>query len=241
MYAKKEILTEYKMTYNSLKDEDISDTVKNLYLENTLLLAYNKKDVEIKDKNLVEEIITLANEVKNDEIYLTETDFTKQNNVYVNNGVFYYPKFVSGNKATYSGMNCSNNPSSNGYNNSYGYNNYFYTRLKRFVDDAKKAGHMITISSQGCRTYQTQVNYYYTMTPGRAASPGYSLHGFGIASDLEFYLPNGSVCPYGRTDSSCPSMGWAHSNASKYGLDFPLLYASYKEDWHIEPLIKSTY
>ena len=38
-----------------------------------------------------------------------------------------------------------------------------------------------------------------------------------------------------------PSMGWAHKNAYKFGLTFPLLNASYKEDWHIEPINKSTY
>ena len=97
------------------------------------------------------------------------------------------------------------------------------------------------MSTQGCRTYQTQVNYYSTMTPGRAAPPGWSLHGLGIASDLEFYNSNDSPCPSGRTDKSCPSMGWAHQNASRFGLTFPLLNASYREDWHIEPINKQKY
>ena len=62
-----------------------------------------------------------------------------------------------------------------------------------------------------------------------------------IASDLEFYHSDGSVCGYGRNDYNCPSMGWAHNNASNFGLTFPLLNASYREDWHIEPINKSGY
>ena len=138
-------------------------------------------------------------------------------------------------------MYCPNNPENEGFNNPYGYNNYFYTRLTRFVEEASKNGYKITINDQGCRSYSTQSYYYNTMTPGRAAKPGISFHGFGIASDLEFYYSNGSVCSGYRTDSSCPSMGWAHEHASEFGLTFPLLNASYREDWHIEPINKQRY
>ena len=111
----------------------------------------------------------------------------------------------------------------------------------KFIEEAWKQGYKITYSTQGCRTYDTQVYYYNTLVRGRAAYPGYSLHGFGIASDLEFYKNDGSVCPYGRNATNCPSMGWAHQNASKFGLIFPLLNASYREDWHIEPINKIKY
>ena len=244
MYASKDVIKEYRTIYYALKDEKINNNDKYAYLENILLTSYN----DISNEN------TLNNNEKDDnnnqttqikkeieDNFLKENDSTKLNNVYVQNGVFYYPKYVYGNRSTYSGTSCPSNPLKQGYNNPYGYNNYFYTRLTKFVEEASKNGYKITISTQGCRTYETQIYYYNTMTRGRAAYPGYSLHGFGIASDLEFYKSDGSVCPYGRTDYSCPSMGWAHKNAYKFGLTFPLLNASYKEDWHIEPINKSTY
>ena len=109
------------------------------------------------------------------------------------------------------------------------------------IEEANRNGYKITMSGEGCRTYNTQVYYYNTMERGRAITPGYSLHGFGIASDLEFYNLDGSICSGYRTDNSCPSMGWAHANAYKYGLTFPLLNASYREDWHIEPISKIKY
>ncbi len=246
MYANKEILTEYKANYEALNNTNLSKELKEKYLNKVLTTAYfnyNNKDKIINVsslKNNLSETKT-AKTPKTEDNILKETDSRKLNKVYVLNGTFYYPKFIYGNKATYTGMNCPSNPLKEGYNNPYGYNNYFYIRLTNFIEDAKQNGYKITISNQGCRTYQTQVNYYQTMTKGRAAAPGYSLHGLGIASDLEFYKNDGSVCPYGRTDTSCPSMGWAHQNAYKYGLTFPLLNASYKEDWHIEPISKVTY
>ncbi len=250
MYAKKEIIEEYKENYKALNDTDLSKSVKEKYLENVLVIAYsnynnkyetttNKKETLNKSLNTKDE--TVKNEIKVEDNIMKETDTRKLNSVYVKNGVFYYPKYKGGNKTTYSGMYCPTNPLNQGFNNKYGYNNYFYIRLTNMIEDAKKNGYKITISTQGCRSYQTQVNYYRTMEKGRAISPGHSMHGFGIASDLEFYDKNGKVCPYGRTDSSCPSMGWAHKNAYKYGLTFNLLYASYREDWHVEPIKTKTY
>ena len=40
-YAKKEVIHEYKLIYNNLKNENISDNVKKIYLANDLLTAYN--------------------------------------------------------------------------------------------------------------------------------------------------------------------------------------------------------
>ena len=243
MYASKDGIKEYKTPYYALKEEKIADDDKYAYLENILLTSYSNINEENtlnnKESNDNNKVTQIKNEIEDN--FLKESDSKKLNNVYVQNGVFYYPKYIYGNRSTYSGTNCPSNPLNEGYNNPYGYNNYFYTRLTKFVAEAKKNGYKITISSQGCRTYETQIYYYNTMTRGRAAYPGYSLHGFGIASDLEFYKSDGSVCPYGRTDYSCPSMGWAHKNAYKFGLTFPLLNASYKEDWHIEPISKNTY
>ena len=248
MYAKPNIVNEYNNAYNTLKNSKVSKTVKNIYLENTLVIAYNdylnsNKKEKDNNSNNDNKVLQLNQEIKENKAnnYLKETNKNKLNNVYIIDGTFYYPKYIYGNKNTYSGMTCPNDPIKEGYNNPYGYNNYFYERLTKFIDDANKNGYKITMSTQGCRTYNTQVNYYYTMERGRAAYPGYSLHGFGIASDLEFYQKDGSVCGYGRTAKNCPSMGWAHENAKNYGLVFSLLYASYKEDWHIEPINKIKY
>ena len=192
-YVNKDVFTYYKETSNSLND-NISKTIQNKYLENMLAINYNnyvdEKNKEIIDFVLGDEpnnsnIVQLSNNKTNNN-FLKENDSNKLNNVYVVDGVFYYPRYLYGNWNTYSGTSCPSNPLSEGYNNPYGYNNYFYTRLTKFIEDASKNGYKITMSSQGCRTYQTQVNYYNTMERGRAASPGYSLHGFGIASDLEF-------------------------------------------------------
>ena len=225
-YANTKTYYSYKETYKKAKNMNLDNDTIIEYLDNVLL------DNEVNDIDIID---------NNNDNYLNETDTNKQNNICVVNGIFYYPKYIYGNKNTYSGINCPSNPSNKGYNNPYGYNNYFYNRLNKFIEDASKNGYKITISTQGCRSYSTQVNYYNTMTPGRAASPGLSLHGFGIASDLEFYQSNGYICPSNRNDNSCPSMGWAHKNAEKYGLTFPLLNASYKEDWHIEPINKEKY
>lgn len=169
------------------------------------------------------------------------TDMNKQNGVYIQNGVFYKPKYKSGVSSTYSGKNCPSNPLSQGYNNKYGYNNYFYTMLENLIAGAKKAGYNLGISSQGCRSYTTQENYYKKFEKGRAARPGRSNHGWGIASDVTFYINETKKCGGSRTRSNCPGMAWVHDHAKDYGLKFPLLNASYKEDWHIEPLNLKTY
>lgn len=169
------------------------------------------------------------------------TDMNKQNQVYVKNGVFYKPKYKSGDSNTYSGKNCPSNPSSQGYNNKYGYNNYFYTMLQNLIAGAKKAGYNLDISTQGCRSYATQESYYKSMEKGRAARPGKSNHGWGIASDVTFYKNSSNRCSGSRTRENCPGMAWVHDHAADYGLHFPLLHASYKEDWHIEPINLKTY
>ncbi len=248
IYAQKEIINEYKNNLEVVNNSNLTNENKEKYMNKVLTTAYDNYSKGIKTTDLTNKIKEEINEenikaiqLNNKTNFLNETDTNKQNSVYVQNGTFYYKGYVAGNYSTYSGTNCPSDPLKQGYNNPYGYNNYFYTRLTKFIEEAGKNGYKITMSSQGCRSYQTQINYYNTMVRGRAARPGWSLHGFGIASDLEFYNQDGSICPYGRTDYSCPSMGWAHQNASKFGLTFPLLNAFYKEDWHIEPINKKTY
>ncbi|MBQ8892390.1 MAG: D-alanyl-D-alanine carboxypeptidase family protein [Bacilli bacterium] len=190
----------------------------------------------------IQENANKVNETSTGSTYSSNlTDTNKQNGVYVQNGVFYKPKYVSGNPSTYSGKNCPSNPLSQGYNNKYGYNNYFYNMLQQLIEGAKKAGYNLSISSQGCRSYATQESYYKSMEKGRAASPGRSNHGWGIASDVTFYKNASSKCGSSRTRTNCPGMAWVHDHAKDYGLHFPLLNASYKEDWHIEPINLKTY
>lgn len=167
------------------------------------------------------------------------TDLNKQNQVYVQNGTFYAPKYHEGNKDTYSGRNCPSNPLNEGYNNKHGYNNHFYTMLQNLINGAKAAGYNLSISNQGCRPYSTQLdryNKYNETQKGRFAKPGRSNHGWGIASDVTFYKNSSDKCGSSRTYKNCPGMKWVHDHAKDYGLHFPLINASYKEDWHIEPI-----
>lgn len=50
------------------------------------------------------------------------------------------------------------------------------------------------------------------------APPGHSQHNMGFAADLKYLDP--------------AATSWAHENAAKFGLNFPLG----NEDWHIEPI-----
>lgn len=120
----------------------------------------------------------------------------------------------------------------------YGYNIYFYNRLKAFVDDAKAAGHDIRMSTSEYGAWRPLSNqeYFWNCYQTKkcnngnlAAYPGRSNHGWGIASDLSY----GSG-EHGRQ----AALYWAHDNASKYGLEFPLcqnIRGYCQENWHIEP------
>ncbi len=155
------------------------------------------------------------------------TDLNKQNGVYVENGVFYKPKGTSG-------KNCppSRKATQYGYNNDYGYNNHFYDMLMALKAAANAEGYDFTPSTQGCRSYDSQVATAkkYANEKGRAATPGRSNHGWGVASDLDF-----------KNDAS---RKWVHAHANEFGLAFPLYGSSYKgyqEPWHIEPLYLKSY
>ena len=97
---------------------------------------------------------------------------------------------------------------------------------------AAEAGYKFTYSHQGCRSYSAQVSTAkkYANEPGRAAKPGNSNHGWGVASDLDF--------------ESSKAREWVHAHAKEYGLHFPLYgkdYKGYQEPWHIEPINLKTY
>lgn len=69
----------------------------------------------------------------------------------------------------------------------------------------------------GCRSRAEQARLY-ALKPGLAARPGRSNHEKCLAADLRY--------------PSSESRRWAHRNARKFGLRFPMSY----EAWHIEPV-----
>lgn len=104
------------------------------------------------------------------------------------------------------------------------FNENMGSALERFLADAQAAGHSIQIYS-GYRSPERQAQLYADAlkkygSPQAArkwvAPPGRSQHNFGNAADLR----------YGSDEAKA----WAHSNASKYGLNFRMPH----EPWHIE-------
>jgi GH24 family phage-related lysozyme (muramidase) len=107
-------------------------------------------------------------------------------------------------------------------------------RMAAFIDAAEQAGHDIKVVS-GHRDFDRQavlwrnaVRKYGSAAEARrhVAPPGGSTHEFGEAVDLSF----GDRGP-GLGGKRTAAVEWAHKNAAKYGLSFPLGH----EDWHIEP------
>ena len=113
----------------------------------------------------------------------------------------------------------------------YGLNPIFWERLNSLLEDAKKQGYNVTITS-GWRSYSSQRSLWDNSTrpcnerPQWVACPGGSRHGFGIAADLSF---NGTACS-GSWDCNAAAT-WIHANAANYGLRFRMSW----EPWHIEP------
>ena len=112
--------------------------------------------------------------------------------------------------------------------NPWGLEPNFYKNILALISDAKLNGCDASIIS-GHRTYAKQAYFYDCYITKKcnngnlAAEPGYSNHEYGIAADL-MYSPYSTAC-----------LNYYHTNAYRYGLNFPLLYASFPEDWHIEP------
>lgn len=179
-----------------------------------------KRAEEVKKNNNINSSSSNYNEVMNNN-YLENG---KDGKVVVENGIFYTPNTYTSGTAGTSGSG------------PYGYNIYFYNRLQKFMEVAAKQGYGIspsTTSFGAWRSYENQMyfwNCYQTKScngGNLAATPGKSNHGWGVASDLNF--------------SSNSAKYWAHDNAKKYGLSFPLcnnvrVSSNCKEDWHIEPL-----
>jgi hypothetical protein len=107
-----------------------------------------------------------------------------------------------------------------------GLNDNFRSGLGQMIEDAKAAGFDIDVNS-GFRSVERQqelwdaaLKKYGSPEAARkwVAPPGRSMHNYGMAADLGYNTP-------GAAD-------WAHQNAGKYGLNFPLS----NENWHVEPI-----
>jgi hypothetical protein len=75
--------------------------------------------------------------------------------------------------------------------------------------------------ASGTRSHTEQAQLYANYRAGKgnlAAPPGHSKHELGLAADLKFASP-------GVRD-------WAHANAARFGLVFPIA----SESWHVEPI-----
>lgn len=107
-------------------------------------------------------------------------------------------------------------------------------RLGAFLAAAQDSGHDIRIVS-GQRSAERQavlwnkaLEKYGSAAEARryVAPPGGSTHQSGEAVDLQF-----GDRAAGLGGKKTEAVRWAHENASKFGLNFPLGH----EDWHIEP------
>jgi hypothetical protein len=101
-----------------------------------------------------------------------------------------------------------------------GFDPGFQSALERMIKDS---GGRLSVKS-GYRTPERQAQLYaeavkkYGKNARKwVAPPGKSNHNKGLAADLGF--------------SNSEAISWAHQNAAKYGLKFPLA----NENWHVEP------
>lgn len=111
----------------------------------------------------------------------------------------------------------------------------FQASLAGFITAARDAGHDIKLQS-GVRTTERQaelfaaaVRKYGSEAEARkwVAPPGRSFHEKGTAADLNY----AGAGMKGDTAAAQAARQWAHSNASRFGLSFPLG----NEAWHVEP------
>ena len=111
----------------------------------------------------------------------------------------------------------------------------FACRLADFLKASELAGYDLKIFS-GWRDVNAQNAAVKTARPGYACRGGASCpHPQGRAADLLF---NGSQS---KTDGQCqanPACRWAHANAGRFQLSFPLKTHPL-EPWHIEPVERS--
>ena len=111
----------------------------------------------------------------------------------------------------------------------------FQASLAGFITAARDAGHNISLQS-GMRTTERQaelfaaaVRKYGSEAEARkwVAPPGRSFHEKGTAADLNY----AGAGMKGDTAQAQAARLWAHQNASRFGVTFPLG----NEPWHVEP------
>lgn len=107
----------------------------------------------------------------------------------------------------------------------------FGSALTAFQRDARAAGFDIVVGS-GHRTEAEQAALFAKSdkTGHTVASAKGSKHVSGEATDLRFMV-NGKAVSLGSAGTQ-KATEWAHANAAKYGLTFPMSY----EKWHVEPV-----
>lgn len=97
----------------------------------------------------------------------------------------------------------------------YGLNAKFWDALGAANAAMRAAGLGTFGITDGWRSYESQVDLK-KRKPGLAATPGRSVHGIGLASDLRFTPAQAK---------------WMQANASKFGLIVPM---PGKEPWHVQ-------
>lgn len=115
-----------------------------------------------------------------------------------------------------------------------GLNEAMTDRLAAFTKAAQDAGHDISIVSghrsqeRQAKLWEDAVKKYGSPNAARmfVAPPGGSTHQSGEAVDLQY----GDRGP-GLGGKRTAAVEWAHKNAERFGLNFPLGH----EDWHVEP------
>lgn len=111
----------------------------------------------------------------------------------------------------------------------------FACRLAEFIKAAQTAGHNIELFS-GWRPVEAQQRAVAVSRPGYACTGGSSCpHPQGRAADL---LMNGVQVKTLQQCASNPACRWAHANAARAKLVFPL-NGNPLEPWHVEPIERS--
>lgn len=104
-----------------------------------------------------------------------------------------------------------------------GVNPQFMSALERMIKDSGgriSVGNAYRSPERQAQLWEQALRKYGSAAVARkwVAPPGKSNHGRGLAADLKY------------VDKS--AIAWAHQNAKRYGLHFPLS----NENWHIEPV-----
>lgn len=102
-------------------------------------------------------------------------------------------------------------------------NPQFNAALQRMISESGgriKIGNSYRSPERQAQLWEAALRKYGSAAKARkwVAPPGKSNHGRGLAADLKY------------VDKS--AIAWAHANAKRYGLHFPLS----NENWHVEPI-----